>query len=525
MKEITYDEQAWKKIQEGVNKLANIVKTTLGPGGTTVILEKAMGQQHITRDGVTVAREIILEDPVENIGCSIVKEAAEKTVQHGGDGTTTSTVLAQAIFNAGYKNVSAGAKRADIKNGIDLAVKHVVEVLKNLSKTVEGEDILKIATVSANGDVETAKLINEAITQVGKDGIVTVEDTKGVDSFTKKVEGMRFERGYLSPYFVTNQEKMECEFRNCQVLIYDGRIENFRELIPLLDKVRKTQDGGQYPLLIIAEDVVGNALGTLAMNHIQQRMSVCAVQSPDHGDSRKEQLKDFAALTGATIIAKELGLTLNTAKPEVLGMADKVRVSQWNTTIIDGHGKPEDIMGRIEVIKEQMNDANEHALVKLKERYARLVSGLAVIYVGGTTDIEIKEKKDRIDDALQATKAALEEGVVPGGGVAYVRAYEALKGRSGLTGDKLTGYNSLLECLTVPFKTIVENTGANGDVVYSNIAGKQETYGYDSRSGEYTDMVASGIIDPTKVSRLAIENAASVAGMLLSTRAVVNIKR
>lgn len=521
-KEITFDEDAWKRIQIGVDKLANAVKVTIGPGGSTVILERLGGGQHLTKDGVTVSREITLEDPLENIGAMIIKEAANKTAELAGDGTSCSTILAQAIFKSGVKMVLAGANRMDIKNGIDIAVKAVVEQLKVISQPVTEGDVLKIATISANGDTVIGELINEAIGKVGREGIVTVEDTKSIESSVKAVEGMRFDRGYLSPYFITDQQKMEVEFRNCEVLIYDGIITTFKELIPILDKIR--QRGVLYPLVIIAEDIQGEALANLAMNHQQGNGSFCAVQSPDMGDSRKETLKDIAALTGATIIAKETGISLNTADEAVLGKAEKIRITQWNTSIIGGAGPREAVEGRILTIKEQMKDANPQAMYQLKDRLARLVNGMAVIYVGGTTDVEIREKKDRIDDALQATRAALEEGVVVGGGVAYIKAVEKVK--STYTGDVQIGIELLLSALKEPLQAIATNAGQNGEMTYLNVKKNADpNWGFNAKSLVYCDLLLAGVIDPTKVTRLALENAASVAGMLLTTRAVIsNVK-
>ena len=529
MKEITTDREALLKIQKGVNKLCDTVAITMGPAGSQVILERLAGGQHSTRDGVTVSREIVLEDPLENIGAMVIKEAANKTATSVGDGTSASSVLAQAIFNGGLESVLGGANRIDVKRGIDLATKMVVEEIKKMAKPVEKDDLYRIAKISSNGDEEIARLINESVGVVGKDGIVTVEESKGVDSYTKKVEGLRFDRGYLSPYFVTNQEKMECEFRNCEVLLYDGKIESIKELLPLLDKIRKRDQtaGLQYPLLIIAEDIVGDALGTLALNHIQQRMSLCAVQSPDHGDSRKETLRDIAAVTGATIIAKETGVSLKSATPDVLGQAEKIRVTQWNTTIMEGKGNPDEIFGRISTIKEQMNDANDYALVKLKERYARLTSGMVSIHVGGISDIEIKDKKDRIDDALCATKAALEEGVIIGGGMAYLRAYQKLESVSLEDPVQDVGRQILLKSLVSPFKNIVENaTGNDSKKILDNAMGyMDENFGYNAKELRFENLIEAGVIDPAKVTRLALENAASVAGMLLSTKAVIsNIK-
>lgn len=524
-KEITLNEEAWKKIQSGVNKLADVVAVTLGPGGSNVILERSGGGQYVTKDGVTLAREVVLEDLLENIGAMIIKEAANKTMEKAGDGTSTSTILARALFNGGVKNVTSGANRMDIKKGIEIGVQEVVAQLKALSQPVEDGDLLKVATISANGDDVIGKLINEAVGKVGKDGLITVEDTHGIESYVKKVEGTRFDRGYLSPYFVTNPQKMEVEFHNCEVLIYDGIIEKFREQLATILEKRK-QRGFDLPLLIIAEDVMGEALATLALNHVKGNLAVCAVQLPDFGDTRKENMKDIATLTGATPITKELGITLQTANLNVLGSAEKIRVTQWNTSIINGRGDKDALDGRINMIKEQMTDANPQALVALKDRYVRLVNGMAVIYVGGTTDVEIKEKKDRIDDSLQATRAALEEGVVVGGGMAYIRALSNVIHKPQVNADTRTGVELLYDCLSIPLKTLAENAGVSGDVAYMKVVENDSpTWGFNARTLVYEDLIAAGVIDPTKVVRLALENAASVAGMLLSTKAVVsNVK-
>jgi len=525
MREITFDQEALKKLQDGVNKMAKAVTVTLGPGGANVAMERQPGQSpHISKDGVTVSRDIFLDDPIENMGASVIREAANKTAELGGDGTTTSVLLAQAIFNEGVKQIAVGVNRIDLKKGIDIGVKRVVEELKKLATPVEGDDILKVATISANGDTDIAKLINEAIGQVGREGVVSVEDHQGVDSYVKRVEGMNFDRGYLSPYFVTNHEKQEVEFRNCEILIYDGVLDNIKMLTPFLDRIRKR--GVTYPLLIIATDVTGDCLATLALNHLKQNISVCCVQSPSPiGDVKKEDLRDFAVVTGAKIITKETGLTLKTADADVLGKADRVKVTNWRTTIIGGHGDPDEIIDRVKSIKSQMEDTNEQAKVSLKDRLARLVSGIAVIYVGGTTQVEIKEKKDRIDDALQSTRAALDEGIIIGGGIGYLLTWSKYTPTpTDMNRDQFIGSKIVWDVLLTPIKTIAENCGVNGDVVVNNVltnSGGIDNFGFNAKTQNYENLIAAGIIDPFKVTRLALENAGSVAGMLLTTKAVI----
>lgn len=524
-KQITLDEEALRKIQNGINKLASTVALTLGPGGNNVIIER-QSSHHITRDGVTIAREISLEDPIENIGAHILKEAANKTVEFVGDGTSTSTVLAQAIFNEGFKNIAAGAARMDLKRGIDLAVKKVVEEIKNLAVPVEDGDLLKIASISANGDESIGSLINEAITKVGRDGIISVEETKNLESFVSVVEGVRFERGWLSGYFAADNMKQEWHYSGCEILVYEGKISSFKELVPFLDKIRKVST---KPLLIICDDCDGDALGTLAMNYVQKRMIVCVVTSPDMNEKRKEHLKDMAAVVGATVVARETGLSLNTADHKVLGTADQIRVSQFATTILGGGGKGLTINNRLSTIEEEMKDANPQALIALQYRKARLQSGIAVINVGASTDVEIKEKKDRIDDSLNATRAALDEGVVPGGGVSYVRVVENIVNGDGWptpeNSDQFTGMKIIESALTAPFRTIIENVGQSPDVILNKVLSGNNAYGYDAKNLAYCDLIEAGIIDPAKVSRLALENAASVAGMLLTTKAIIyNIK-
>lgn len=542
MKEITTGANAWRQLQLGINQLANIVKMTLGPGGANVILEKPGSLYHITRDGVTIAKDIGLPGTIENLGAAIVKEAASKTAELAGDGTSSSTILAQAIFNAGLEKIlprwpwQQGAQRSHIKRGIEAATKDVIANLKALSQPIEVGDVLKIARISSNSDEEIANLINDSVGRVGREGLVTVEDHKGVESFVKVVEGVRFDRGYLSPYFISDQAKMLVGFKNAEILIVDSTIEKFREqLLPLLEKRKKR--GFDLPLLIVADDVVGEALATLAFNNHNGNLSVCAVQSADFGDSRKEMLKDLAAITGAKVVAKEAGLSLSSAGIDVLGTAARVQVSQWSTTIIEGGGKRDIIDARIEVIRKQMEQATPQAVEKLKERLARLLNGLAVIYIGGQTDAEIREKKDRVDDSLNATKSALEEGVVAGGGIALLRIYERMKdstskaigrsllarNRTKLSKDELTGYDILIESLKVPFLAIVENVEEDPIFAYTQVTKSlNPAFGFNAKSREYEDLIKAGVIDPAKVVRLSLENAASVAGLLLSTNGIVS---
>lgn len=536
MKQITYDQEASQKIKDGIDKLANAVKSTLGPGGSNVILD--LGQTaHITKDGVTVANFISLEDPIENLGAQVVKEAAIRTANLAGDGTTTATVLAQAIFSQGIKNVVAGANRIDLKRGIDMATKAIVSELKNLSRPVSGnEDIRNVALISANGDNEVADIITEAIDKVTKDGLVIVQDSRNASTEVRVVEGMTFDRGYLNASFVTNEEEMVVEYEQPMILLIDYVIEEFAPLIRIINLIKAQHV--EKAILIIAEDIRGNALSTMALNN-HRGVRMCAVQSPDFGEMRKETLKDLAALTGATIITKDEGLTTANVGPEVCGTCSRIRISQWKTTIFGGL----DVSTRLEVIKAQMEQANEQALMKLKDRYARLTGRIGVIYVGGNSEIEVKEKKDRIDDALQATRAAIEEGILPGGGVAYVRALQAVREGKAPNGwneidndDQLQGTEILFRAILEPIRCIAENVGVNGEVVLNQVnrvtsltdfaeLGKsprvQPNYGFNAKTHQYGDMILDGVIDPTKVTRLALENAASVAGMLLTTKAVV----
>jgi chaperonin GroEL len=520
-KQIHYDVEGLNKIKSGIDQLANVVKLTLGPGGNNVIIEKQAFHQ-VTKDGVTIAREISLEDPIENIGAQIIKEAANKTVSKCGDGTTTATVLAQAIFTAGLRNIAAGAARMDLKRGIDIAVKAIVAEIKKLAVPVTEGDLLKVATISANGDEVIGKLIHEAIQKVGKDGIISVEDTKNLESYVTVVDGTVINQGWLSGYFADGNVKQEWNYKDVDVMVYEGKISSFKEIFPFLDKIRKTTT---KPLLIIAQDIDGDALATLALNYVQKRMIVCAIASPDPNDKRSEQLKDIAALTGATVIARESGITLNTATEKVLGSAGTIRVGQFTTTIIDGAGG-EKIAARLNTIEAEMDGANPGALMALQHRKARLICGMGIIYVGGSSDVEIREKKDRIDDSLNATRAALAEGVVPGGGIAYIRAVQAINDKKWPeveTSDQDTGMAIVENSVLEPFRCIIENVGEKPDVVLNKVQSTAATnFGYNAKTLEYCDMIESGIIDPAKVTRLALENAASVAGMLLTTKAIIS---
>lgn len=534
MKQITYDLELMTKIKAGVDKLANAVKTTLGPGGSNVILDISRGA-HITKDGVTVANFISLEDPIENVGAQVVKEAASRTANLAGDGTTTATVLAQAILTQGIKNVTAGANRIDLKRGIDMATIAIVNELRNLSRPVGDGDIRNVALISANGDSQVADVITEAIDKVTKDGLVIVQDSRSTITEVQVVEGMTFERGWLNVNFVNNQEEATVEYDDPVILLIDYVIEEFVALIRLLNIIKSQMP--ERPVVIIAEDVRGNALSTMAMNNVRGIMQMAAVQSPDHGEMRKETFRDIAALTGATIITKDAGMTANNVGIEVGGTCKRIRISQWKTTILGGL----DVTNRLGLIETQMADANDNALVKLKERYARLAGRVGIIFVGGNSEIEIKEKKDRIDDALQATRAAIEEGILPGGGVAYVRALGTLKpygrpyGFAIVNEDELQGVEILFRAILEPIKCIAENVGVNGEVVLNKIIdvsisrsmpadealALSKSYGFNAKTQKYEDLIVAGVIDPTKVTRLALENAASVAGMLLTTKAIV----
>lgn len=518
-KNIIFDNSARQKLKTGVDKLANAVKVTLGPKGRNVILDKKFGAPTITKDGVSVAKEIELKDPIENMGAQLVREVASKTADDAGDGTTTATVLTQAIFTQGLKNVAAGANPMDLKRGIDKAVSVVVENLKSQSKTISSSnEIAQVATISANNDQEIGKMIANAMDKVGKDGVITVEEAKGTETEVKTVEGMQFDRGYLSPYFVTNTEKMEAELENPYILIYDKKISAMKELLPILESVVQTGK----PLLIISEDVDGEALATLVVNKIRGALKIAAVKAPGFGDRRKAMLEDIAILTGGTVISEERGFKLENTTLEFLGTAEKVNIDKDNTTIVNGAGKKEDIQGRISQIKSQIeNTTSDYDKEKLQERLAKLSGGVAILYIGAATEVEMKEKKDRVDDALHATRAAVQEGVVAGGGVALIRAVDSLGEIATENEDQATGINIVKLALEAPLRTIVQNAGNEGSVIIQKIREEKGDFGYNARADKFENLFAAGVIDPTKVTRLALENAASIAGLLLTTECVV----
>ncbi len=519
-KEIKFNIEAREQMKQGVDQLANAVKVTLGPKGRNVIIEKKFGAPQITKDGVTVAKEIELADAFQNAGAQLVKSVASKTGDDAGDGTTTATVLAQAIVREGLKNVTAGANPMDLKRGIDKAVAKVVECIKGQSEQV-GDDYNKIeqvAAVSANNDPEIGKLLAEAMKKVSKDGVITIEEAKGRDTTIGVVEGMQFDRGYLSAYFVTNTEKMECEMENPYILIYDKKISNLKDFLPILEPAVQTG----RPLLVIAEDVDSEALTTLVVNRLRGQLKICAVKAPGFGDRRKAMLEDIAILTGGVVISEEKGLKLEQATIEMLGSADKVTISKDNTTIVSGHGQSELIRDRINQIKNEIqNTTSSYDKEKLQERLAKLSGGVAVLYVGAPSETEMKEKKDRVDDALCATRAAIEEGIIPGGGVAYIRAIKALEGLEGENADETTGIRIVERAIEEPLRQIVENAGLEGSVVVNNVKGAEGDYGYNARADKYENLKACGIIDPAKVARVALENAASIAGMFLTTECVI----
>jgi chaperonin GroEL len=517
-KEIIFDEEGRRALLRGVEKLAKAVKVTLGPAGRNVILEKKFGSPTITKDGVTVAKEIELPDPFENLGAQLVREVASKTSDVAGDGTTTATILAEAIFRNGLKYIASGANAIEIKRGIDAAVEKVVEELKKMSREVQGrKEISEVASISANNDREIGEKIAEAMDKVGKDGVITVEEAKGIETYVEIVEGMQFDRGYISPYFVTNPEKMECVLEEPYILIYDKKISSIRDILPILEKV--AQQG--KPILVIAEDVEGEALATLVVNKLRGVLQACAVKAPGYGDRRKAMLEDIAILTGGKVISEEAGMKLESAQLSDLGRAKRVVVDKDNTTIVEGYGSKENIKARIAQIKAQIEETkSDYDREKLQERLAKLAGGVAVIYVGAATETEMKEKKARIEDALHATKAAVEEGIVPGGGVAYIRAKKALENLK-LEGDKQFGVEIVKQALVEPLKQIAENAGYNGAVIAEKVEQLPETHGFDALTGEFKDMIEAGIIDPTKVERIALQNAASVAGLLLTTEALV----
>jgi len=518
-KEIHFNTESRENLRKGVDILANAVKVTLGPKGRNVILDKKFGAPTITKDGVTVAKEIELKDAVENMGAQLVKEVASKTADDAGDGTTTATVLAQAIFNNGIKNVAAGANPMDLKRGIDKAVKVVVSELQDQSKEIkDSSEISQVATVSANNDHEIGSMVANAMDKVGRDGVITVEEAKGTETEVKTVEGMQFDRGYLSPYFVTNSDKMEVELENPHILIYDKKISAMKELLPILELV--SQSG--KPLLIIAEDIEGEALATIVVNKIRGALKVAAVKAPGFGDRRKAMLEDLAILTGGTVISEERGYKLESATIDYLGTADKVNIDKDNTTIVSGAGKKSDINARVNQIKKQIkNTTSEYDKEKLQERLAKLSGGVAILYIGAATEVEMKEKKDRVDDALHATRAAVQEGVVAGGGIAFIRAINSLDKLDLDNEDQNTGVIIVKTALESPIRTIVENSGGEGSVVIQKVKESKNDFGYNAATDTYESMFAAGIIDPTKVSRLALENAASIASLLITTECVI----
>ncbi|MCW5907033.1 MAG: chaperonin GroEL [Chitinophagales bacterium] len=519
-KMILFETDARDKLKSGVDKLANAVKVTLGPKGRNVVIDKKFGAPQITKDGVTVAKEIELEEPIENMGAQMTKEVASKTADQAGDGTTTATVLAQAIVGPGLKALASGANPMDLKRGIDKAVKTIVENLKKQSENVgkDNKKIEAVATISANNDSEIGKMIADAMEKVTTEGVITVEEAKGTDTYVDVVEGMQFDRGYLSPYFVTNPESMEADLEGALILIYDKKISNMRELLPILEK---TAQSGR-PLLIIAEEVEGEALATLVVNKLRGTIKVAAVKAPGFGDRRKEMLKDIAILTGGIAISEEQGYKLENADFSYLGQAEKVTIDKDNTTIVNGKGDKDAIKARINEIKAQIEKTtSDYDREKLQERLAKLSGGVAVLYIGAPTEVEMKEKKDRVDDALHATRAAVQEGIVPGGGVAYIRAQAALEKLKGDNDDENTGIQIVRRAIEEPLRTIVANAGLEGSIVVQKVREGKEDYGYNARTDEYENLKKAGVIDPTKVTRIALENAASIASMLLTTEAVI----
>jgi chaperonin GroEL len=519
-KQIYFDVEAREKLKKGVDALANAVKVTLGPKGRNVVIGKKFGAPQVTKDGVTVAKEVELKDPIENMGAQMVKEVASKTADIAGDGTTTATVLAQAIITAGLKNVAAGANPMDLKRGIDKAVVEVVKNLKALSKEVgsDNDKIKQIATISANNDETIGSLIAEAMKVVGNDGVITVEEAKGTETDVKTVEGMQFDRGYLSPYFVTNTDKMIAEMEHPLILITDKKVSSMKELLPILEPV--VQNGKS--LLIIAEDVDGEALTTLVVNRLRGSLKIAAVKAPGFGDRRKAMLEDIAILTGAQVISEERGFTLENTTIDMLGTAEKVEIDKDNTTIINGAGDSKDIKARVNQIKTQMEaTTSDYDREKLQERLAKLAGGVAVLYIGAPTEVEMKEKKDRVDDALAATRAAVEEGIVPGGGVALIRSIANLAQMKGVNEDETTGIAIVMRAIEEPLRQIIANAGGEGAVIVQKVREGKDDFGYNARTEQYENLYAAGVIDPTKVTRIAIENAASIAAMLLTTECVI----
>ena len=522
-KQISFNSDAREKLKDGIDALANAVKVTLGPKGRNVVIQKSFGAPAITKDGVTVAKEVELDDPVANMGAQMVKEVASKTADAAGDGTTTATVLAQALVTAGLKNVAAGSNPMDLKRGIDKAVKVVVENLKKQTETI-GDDfdkIQQVAAISANNDEEIGKLIASAMKRVSKDGVITVEEAKGTETYMDVVEGMQFDRGYLSPYFITDAEKMIADYENPYLLITDKKISNMQDLVPVLEKSLQTG----RPLLIIAEDVDSQALGVLVVNRLRAGLKVVAVKAPGFGDRRKAMLEDIAVLTGATVISEEQGYKLENAGLEHLGSCERVTVDKDNTTVVGGKGKSDDIKARVNQIKQQIDaTTSDYDREKLQVRLAKLSGGVAVLYVGAATEVEMKEKKDRVDDALHATRAAIEEGIVAGGGVALVRTLDSLKDLKGENEDENYGIAIVRKSLEAPIRIISENAGVDGSVVFHKVADNKNAFGYNARHDRYEDLKKAGIIDPTKVTRIALENAASIAGLVLTTECVINEK-
>ncbi|MBU6169256.1 MAG: chaperonin GroEL [Bacteroidetes bacterium] len=522
-KEISFNRDAREKLRAGVDAMANAVKVTLGPKGRNVVIQKSFGAPQITKDGVTVAKEIELEDPIENMGAQMVKEVASKTADIAGDGTTTATALAQAIINAGLKNVTAGANPMDLKRGIDKAVKEVIGFLKSQSENI-GSDfnrIKQVAGISANNDEAIGELIAEAMKRVSKDGVITVEESKGTETYMEEVLGMQFDRGYLSPYFVTDTENMVSEYDNAFILIYDKKISNMADIIPILEKVV----GMGRPLLIIAEDIESQALGVLVVNRLRASLKVVAVKAPGFGDRRKAMLEDIAILTGGTVISEEQGYKLENTTLEHLGSAEKISIDKDNTTIVNGRGEESQIKARIQQLKQQIEaSTSDYDREKLQERLAKLAGGVAVLYVGAPTEVEMKEKKDRVDDALSATRAAVEEGIVAGGGVALVRAIGALRNFKGANEDENIGVNIVRKALEAPLRTISENAGVEGSVVLQRVLNSKGDMGYNARTDKFEDLKLAGVIDPTKVTRIALENASSIAGMVLTTECVISEK-
>jgi chaperonin GroEL len=523
-KDITFNLDARDSLKRGVDALANAVKVTLGPKGRNVIIDKKFGAPAITKDGVTVAKEIELVNPIENMGAQLLKEVASKTADAAGDGTTTATVLAQAIVNAGLKNVAAGANPMDLKRGIDKAVAAVVENLKKISTSIgtDNKKIEQVATISANNDHSIGKLIAEAMSKVKKEGVITVEEAKGTETTVEVVEGMEFDRGYISPYFVTNVDKMECVFEDPYILIYEKKISSMRELLPILEKVLQTG----RPLLIISEDLDGEALQTLVLNRLRANLKVCAVKAPGFGDRRKAMMEDIAVLTGGQFIAEERGFKLENVEISMLGRAEKIVVDKDNTTIVNGAGKKSDITARVNQIKAQIETTtSDYDREKLQERLAKLAGGVAVLYVGAATEVEMKEKKDRVEDALAATRAAVEEGIVPGGGTAYIRCIPVLEKMKGANEDETTGIQIVKRALEEPLRQICANSGIEGSIVVQKVKEGKDDFGFNARTEEYENLLKSGVIDPTKVSRIALENAASIAGMLLTTDCVLSERK